>query len=441
MLKTAFWCALPCVAIVLIAGCVSTEERFEKGVKLEQEGRYEEAASHYIRVLRKEPEYEGARERLAFVAEKVVDGYQLEARDLLSSGAAVRSADAIRRMFSFTSGVESVGVDVPVPDSVFGFQDRVEIAAVDQLLGEAELASSEGRWQASINFYRRAVDRGILTEERAEDIRQEQLAVEVFWAESLISSGKPRGAYGHAQIALDGGLSDPEMKARARALQAEALRLGTRRVAVLPVGARESVRREATTELVVDMNDLLAVDHWTRPPLFVAVADPVGVRREFRQLKGRGYAIASKGDALEIGRIVDAEWVAVVEMERFDRAEKELKTRTATARVKGRSGADTTYHIIDTEITLSARIAFRIYEVRSRLDVYQAHFDTGVTDRIERGRFSGDYRVLDLSGRELDFFDEDEHVVRILRLEEELVRAASDQLAQRLFDQVLIWIP
>ena len=39
---------------ILVAGCVSTQKRFEKGVTAKQEGKYEEAMDYFIKVLKKE---------------------------------------------------------------------------------------------------------------------------------------------------------------------------------------------------------------------------------------------------------------------------------------------------------------------------------------------------------------------------------------------------
>ena len=51
-------------ALRRMSGCASTQKRYDKAEDFELQGRYAEAADYYIKVLEKEPDWEGAPERL-----------------------------------------------------------------------------------------------------------------------------------------------------------------------------------------------------------------------------------------------------------------------------------------------------------------------------------------------------------------------------------------
>lgn len=73
MRKRSFLLGLSLFLSLFLLSCISVEKQFEKGLKMEQEGRFEEAARYYIKVLKREPTWEEARERLQDMGSRSVD--------------------------------------------------------------------------------------------------------------------------------------------------------------------------------------------------------------------------------------------------------------------------------------------------------------------------------------------------------------------------------
>ena len=72
---------------------------------------------------------------------------------------------------------------------------------------------------------------------------------------------------------------------------------------------------------------------------------------------------------------------------------------------------------------------------------YEGHVDAATSDRFERGLYDGDYRDLDLSGRELSYFDSAEIREQEDRLEQALADALAMELAGRVYSRTTSWIP
>ena len=89
-----------------------------------------------------------------------------------------------------------------------------------------------------------------------------------------------------------------------------------------------------TPERLRDLQAALREQHWTHPPLFLAPADAVQLRRELRRLGNRHRVTARQ--AAEIGRVLGADYVVILALARFE--EDEAGTETAL---------DVTYALVD----------------------------------------------------------------------------------------------
>ncbi len=423
-----------------LAGCASTKKRFEKGVKAEEEGRYEEASEYYIQVLQKEPDWQDARARLQRTGSIVIESRLADADRLVGEGRDVAAADVMRWVRGFHARATAVGAQLDLPDNFADRLDRLEDAAVRMLLRDADEARGAGRWQQALSLYDRALGRGRLDINDQTAVQESKATVFVAWAEQTLKAGYYRAAFDRAQHAIDLVGMEHQLTRRALDVQGQALEAGSMYVAMLPVAAKEGVRRTASTLFMADLNDILVYEYWVAPPPFIVVADPVGVRRELRSVVGRMGRVVSKSEAIAIGRLMDADWVLASELVEFDRSEKKAESRTVRARTRGRSPVDTTYVLEKVDVRYTTRASMRVYEVATGRRLFEGHVDASAHDRFDRGRYAGNPEHLDLSGTEMSYFDREEIRAQEDRLEERLADDLAHKLADTVYSKMVGWI-
>ncbi|NNE45096.1 MAG: hypothetical protein HKN37_00390 [Rhodothermales bacterium] len=429
------------ILIVGVAGCVSTQKRFDRGVKAEQAGHYEEAAGHYIQVLQKEPDWEEALVGLRRTGAIVIENLLGEASRLEDAERYVESANMLDRISAFHARANSVRADLQLPPDFRNRRDRMEDRAVRKLLSEADRARLDGHWAKSLGLYDQALQRGRLTAAEVAEVRESRVLVLAGWSEQALRERYYRIAFDKAQQALDLVGVEHTLSQRFSRVQASALEEGSRFVAMLPVAATEDVRRRTGTLFLSDLNDILAYDHWATPPPFVLVADPVEVRREIRSMLGRSGRVVTKGEAVAVGRAMDADWVFVADLVRFDRDQRERDRDRVNVKTRGRSPLDTSYVLRKVRVLYYTRVEVRIYDVRSGRELYDGRVDASAEDGFERGEYAGDYRDLDLSGRELSYFDSEEIRLQEDALEEAMADQLAAKVAERVYSTMLRWIP
>ncbi len=435
---------LICLAALLwMIGCASTQKRYDKAEDLELQGRYAEAAEYYIKVLEKEPDWEGAPERLREAGNQAVVLFFDEADAAQAEGNYDGALRALDRLDTLLDAAADVGVTLDVPDGYAQFRDDVIKSAVASFIDRAERAERAGDWDAALRAYQRAADYTSDPEQRAQ-LTASQAEVHLRWADYDFGRAYYRAGFDHAQVAIDLVGPTHPVAERARAMQATALEAGTRAVAFLPFWRTEEVAREAPSNVVQDLNDVMQYDHWAVSMPFIAAADPVQIRRELRRLR-YDREIITRRQAAEIGRVVLADYVVVGEWTEVVRKERNLKEKTRKARLKGRRATtggtnDTTYVEQNFRLELDAEVVYRIIDPRTRREVDKGTVTAEVSGRVERAIFAGDYRDLDLSGSELSLF-EDEERIATEELGDELVDTIALRLAERIYDRLLRQIP
>ncbi len=420
------------LAFVLVAGCASTKKRFAKGVKLEEKGEYREAANYYIQVLEKDPDWEDARERLLFVATNVVEQDWKNAQSYDDVGQSLSAFERYRSVERMIARCENVAVFVPEP---VGLADKIAAAeeeAFNELMLRAENSMNEGKYSSAINEYSRARGWSNITREREEAIDIAVARVHLAWGRSEFDREKYGSAFDHADDAIAIVGVDHELGELAVRMQDEAIAEGTRLVAFLSLGTTDEVSRTAPRLFQDDFNDVMLYDFWSQPPPFIATADPILVRRELRRVAGRGTRVLSRGDAIEIGRAVDADFVVAGEITKYDVEDKRSKDETKRVKTRGRNSVDTTYVLRKFTQEKDVKVAYRIYDVRRRTQVNQGSVSAKKSHKLERGIYAGDFSDLDLSGRAYAYFDPEEHELQDQALDEQL----ADELARKLSDEV-----
>lgn len=438
--RSAFIALVGAMVLISAAGCANTEKKYKKGVEAEEAGRFEEAAELYIQVLRKEPDWPDARSRLESTGAIVIENRLARVAALEADKAYVAAADQLTALDSFHARATAVGAQLNLPPDFDARREQMEDLAVRKLLRDGDRARHDARWADALRFYDRALQRGRLNEAEIAAVRESRATVLVEWADQSLVAGRYRMAFEKAQQGLDVVGHEHRLSGRIHSIQRSALEAGSRFVAMLPVAAKEGVRRDAGTLLLADLNDILVYEHWSNPPPFILVADPVSVRRELRSEVGRRGRVISRSEAVAVGRIVAADWVLAPEVVDFGREERIVDSDIIRSRTKGRNALDTTYVLNEVEINYHARAIVRIYDVSSGEKLYEGDVDAGVKDRYQRGEYSGDYRHLDLSGSELVFFDPDELRIQTDRIEEALADELARKVAERVYSRTTSWI-
>ncbi|NND71061.1 MAG: hypothetical protein HKN43_05735 [Rhodothermales bacterium] len=424
------------LVVIMLAGCATTEKRFKKGVEAEERGDYFEAADYFIRVLQKAPDYQPAIDHLGSSGAAAIDQGMQTALDDERRGSFAAAADMMDRMESLAVRSGNVGVVLDLPDDFQAIRDSMEEQAFLQLIDQAETAAVEGRWNDAINEYERALDRTTDTERQAR-IEEAIGGVHLRWAESFLELERYRDAFARAEFTIERLGPGHPLSQQAMALQDQALIDGTRAIAFLPLGQTENMRRFAPGPFLDDINDVLLYDSWSAPPPFVGAIDNVELRRELRRIVGRGSAVISRGDALEVGRALGADMVFSGELVDYSVDERKVKLKTRKVKTQGRNPVDTTFTVKNFTMYFDTAVEMRIYDARNRNVLYEGRIESSVSRKVERGEYDGDYRDLDLSSKQRDYFDSDEHERQDQELEEQLADDIARKIAERAFDQLL----
>src|SRR5690606_35242244 len=114
------------ILTLALGGCALTKNRYEKGVKREADGRYEEAFDYYWKVVNKDPGYADAAVRLEDLGAQLIETFWAEAQELDAAGryeAAVRRLD---RLESIAQRAAAVEIRLGVPEGLAAFRETME---------------------------------------------------------------------------------------------------------------------------------------------------------------------------------------------------------------------------------------------------------------------------------------------------------------------------
>ncbi len=427
-LLPAYWILL----VIVAAGCAGTQKRFEQGVELEAKGRWLESARRYIQVLRKDPGREDARARLEDVGPRAVDGLLADA-DRLDP---VRSAETLKELERLADEAWSVGVDLPLPATYDSLRADAFFRAVRDLMQRGRAAEARGAWAEAIRSY----DRIPLFEPDA-DARAaaDEAAVGAYlrWGSAELEAGRYLSALGKVDEVLerlDGAETRdrPEIGA-ALSLREEVVRRGTVFVVFTPIGRGEVQSGRPPRDFVDELNDVLELEAWTRPPVLIATVDPAEVRRELRR-EGWNRDELSARDAARLGRDLDADFVVTGTVTRY-RVE-EFDVKRSNRAVKTVQGRDTTYAEVAGRLRIDVAIEMQLVETRSRRVVDRFELLDNESGRFERAEYAGDYRDLRLSREERRLFDEDRRRESEWAVGEALIRSMNDRIARGVFEDI-----
>ncbi len=456
--------------VVLATACASAEDRLAEGVALQAQGRHMEAVYRYIDAVEKDPTLVEAQERLLAAGDSAVLQAMDDADELERRGDPVRAAGLYRRVDRMLAEARRVGLRIRVPGDYSAVRRAIFDTAIDWQMVEGDEAAAEGRWTRARQHYAGARGDYLPSRDQVEESFDAEERVIFEWAEVELADGRPRAAHALAQEGLDLRASPArETVLRARDLQERALAAGTVVVAVAPVTAEPGVREYLGAEFEIELEDVLALDHWTRPPLFVEIADPVILRRELRGLLRGRFAQSP----LVMGRALDligADLGVMVRLSEIEVLERDVAVEEHRApilrgdRLAGRAprrgdrGAggegggpslphdgvepttDTvTYATVEGELSYFVRADVILVDPDGR-EVHRFEAASRQRGPFQRGEFDGDPRMLRLSDTHLPYFDPSVLARQVAHLERGLLDELAVAIGAGTYDQVLAGI-
>ena len=434
--KRIFLSVISLLLVLTLNTCVSVEKRFKKGEQMENKGRFEEAARHYIKVLAKDPTFEDARQRLENVGAQAIDIFLEQAYAYESAEAYEDAVRVLKRVDDLRHRAEKVGVILQVPDNYADFRQEMTAAAIDSLFNQGEYSEQVGDWTEALRKYERL--KRLYPLSPAQNLRADQSRARVYtkWAEQDLAREYFRTAFGHAQKAIDilGPGSGPSVTALE--IQRIALTAGTRIVAVLPFWSSERVEDEAPRGIVRELYDILLYEYLSEPVPFVAVADPGMVHRELRRLRLRDKAL-SRNMAARIGQNLNTDFVVIGTMESYLQEEKDLQEKAHKVRLRSNKSLFATYQEKKYTVKLTVEVRYQIIDSVRRRVIEEKTINTSASDKFSRGYFDGDLTTLDLSRSERRLFNPEEWHRAEQKLEDRLIDNLAERLADSIYKRVL----
>ena len=438
--------ALACLA------CASATKRLEQGAELEQQGRYTEAAMRYVQALRKDPYLPEARAALARVGAQAIAQNRADAARFRTLGSFVQAAELYRGCDALVNDAATVGVPLATGDGYAESRRTLFDEAIDQLLHSARSAEAKALWAEALAAYEQVAFYAPRPRHEM-DVLAGRVRVSVLWGEADLAVGHYRAAFQHAEVALallGGGAPpgdprggdllggpEPTWAERAHTVRDEALSLGTVHAALIPVRAGSATARELPEGFLAALNDEIEA-RWTQPPLFVAVLDPLLVRRELRRL-GLVHSVPGQRDATRLGRDVGADYVVNLVMESFTGTDTEVTAERHAART--RAGADTAYAVYKGKRQYAMTASLVVLDVAQGREARRRNVEVSESGRFTRAEYDGDHRQLKLLDSERRLFDTRREIEQEQEIQDRLIEKAAVQLSGQVFDDLVSCVP
>ena len=421
-------------AVLTLAACASAGKRLEQGAEAEARGDYVLAASRYIDALEKDGGLTEARRALLTAWDSAAASGLRNAERWERQVDYLAAADEFRTLDRIHARAADIGVVLPPPADYASRRRAAFDNSITALADLGEIQRSQQRWGEARSAYRRIHDYDPSPSQRQDALEAEADAL-LDWSGDEALNERFQSSYRLATEAL--AVSDrlpATLVDAATVLQEQALSMGIRILAVFPVEATSEVHPDLLPELEAQLTDVLDLDHWRRPPSFVAVADPAAVRMATRRLSPPGVP-------LRPARILDAvaaDFGALLQITDVQVVEEDVKSRDVAGRT--REGRRATYRIEEGRARYRVTVSVTLFRGDGReMDTF--HADAERTGRFERGVYGGDPQNLDLSRGERRLFDPQELRLQRGASVDELVADLAEELAGGVFTRVLRRIP
>ena len=420
--------------VLTIGGCASANKRYEQGSELERQGQYVEAARKYIDALKKDGEHTEARARLRAVGPLAVSSFLENAELAATSGREADAADSYLRLDEFLAAAAAVGEPIPRPSDYADRRRATFDEAIAALIDDGRASEEVGAWYAAKRAYNRA-DRYFPDPRQVDLLINGLVRTHLGWSEADLDMGRYRSAVENADqaLALAGG-PDTEAGMQALDVRATAIELGTIEVAVTPLWRTDDAARFLRDGFLTALNDELELVAWSEPPMFIAVMDPLLVRRALRDL--RYYStLMTVPEASRLGREVGAHIVVTADVEIFTVTERDVREEVRNA--KTRAGKPVSYLRRSGTLEYRMRLRYAVVDPESQRAVRERTIEVRESGRFERAVYDGDWANLDLTRNERRWFEADRQVEFTFTIEERLLRKAAEDFSERLYRDLL----
>ena len=399
---------------VVVAGCATAKGAYVDGMQHETAGDYGRAADAYATALERDPTLRNVPGRLAVAGREAVREWTARARAAAppESGLWYRTADAL------VQRAARLGIDLARPASFEADRDRAYAEAVAALTARAEAARQRGVFSEAIGTLAEAA-RFDPSPEAQDRIVQIRLDAYADWAEADLGAGRYRDGLAHADAALALAPEDPELRALVDAIR----QAGTVVVAILPTEGDD-----VGTQFLRDLDDLVVEDRLTPAPEFVALVDPVDVRRWDRGQRRRPDVSDSPRRLAEAAADLDADLGVVVALRPIQESTREREPRVESVR-PNRGRARVEISLRDVTLTLTARADVLAADRAGRM-VCERTVEARATETYDLATTAGDWRDLDLTRRQREAFAGDAPARAADRAYEVLRDRLADALAR-----------
>jgi tetratricopeptide (TPR) repeat protein len=457
--------------LTLLTACASAGDRLNEGIALQAQGRYLEAVYRYAEAVERDRELIEAQDRLLAAGDSAVMIAMDNADDLERRGDPVRAAGQYRDIDRMVARIREVGMRLPLPSDYSMIRRAIFDNAINWQMVRGDEAFDEGRWAEARQYYIGARGDYLPSRDQVEESYDAETRVLLRWAEIELMDERPRSAHELAGEALTVRTSPSrETVLAVRDIQERALAAGTVVIAVAPVMADPGVREYLGGEFEIRLDNDLALDHWTRPPLFVALADPLILRTELRGLL-RGQIAQSP---LVVGRAVDligADLGVMIRLSGIEVIEEDVDTDRheafvprsrsvggrqlgrgrgveqgrGRARGRGEQGEEEPLEEIVDTVTYSTHRGTMTYYVEADIilvdpsgrEVTRFEASSTKSGPFTRGDFDGDPALLDLDDDEVPFFDPTVLADQLAFIEGAVLEELAVAIAAGTYDQVL----
>ena len=421
-------------ALFVLSACASAGDRFNEGYALQTEGLYMEAAYKYADAVDKDSEMVEAQDRLLAVGDTAIRVALERAADLSDSGDPIRAADMFRSVDRLLGRVREVGLRLEPPADYQELRREGFDWAIETLMSDAMDFADQGRFRDARGALDRARrDFSASTAQRDAAIESE-VDVVIRWADTQLENGAYQAAFSLANEAVDLAPSPwRDLVDEADRIRAYTLEYGTVRVAVLPISMVAAVRDEIGTQVATQLSDDLELDYWRHPPPFVAIADPVIIRREVRNASRGGPPLSSRGVSRVLGSVA-ADFGALIEITALSIEERNVEREPREAPF--RRGGVASYFRERGRLAYRATIEIIMVDADGdRLNSFTV--SANASGRFERGVFRGNSADMDLSRNEARLFDPDVIAEQHAEVQQEMVAELAEDIANRTFTTVL----
>ncbi len=422
------------LAIALLTACASAGDRLNEGMRLQSEGRYMEAAYRYADAVDKDGTLEEAHERLKTVADSALRRTMDTAASLGGGGDPIAAGDTFVRGDRLVRRIRQVGVRFSPPQGYDTERRETFDWAIEALMSYGALQRDRERFaDARRAFIRARTDFGATRAQREASVDAEADLL-LHMADAALSDSANRRAYGYAGEVLELRSNSPRSTVdRVGRIQEVALGRGTLRLAVLPITSLAAVREVVGSEFENQLSDDLELDYWRDPPPFVAVADPILIRRAARDAS-RGSSRLSVRDLERVIGSVSADLGALIEFTLVQVQESDVESEQRSTRTN--LGVRVSYTIVTGRVTYEAMVQVIIVDADGD-ELADFNVSARETGRFERGAYRGNPAELDLSRKEVRLFDADATAAQLASIERDMLTELAANVAERTFDRVL----